>query len=758
MEPGGAPLHGVRVVEVSLGTSAVGAGPAGCLPGALLRDLGAEVLAVRSRNRSTLDAGVEFARVWNRGKQLVEVDPADPAAVTRRVTALAAGADVVFLTGAEELVERAGLSTAALTRAFPRLAVSRVRPAYHAAGAIGDLELLVAARSGLLTQIRAHRPGPAFADLPIAAAGAALSATVGALAILYERESTGVGGWSETSLYDGLQAILPMIVGSVEHHSPATTLLWRKQGPAEALSYRCADGEHLQLWFGAKGAYQAFLQHMGDPPSENGYNADLMSGAMVERGARWAAKFATRERDWWIDNLSGHSFRCEPVWRAGEALRDPHVREIGLSVEHRDPELGPLRALGPVLRVQAAGAGAPVAGRGGRLLSDVRVADLSAYLAGPVAPLILAELGADVVKVEPTTGDAHRAMEPMFAAGQRAKRALALDLKAPAATEVLRRLFRDSDVVHHNSRVGAAERLGYDEATVRAANPDAVYSFASGFGETGPRALLPANDQLMQALAGIEAGQGGHGGPPTYLVWGAVDVTGGWLAACGIIAGLYARRRHGGGRSVRTSLLGAALTLKSGAFLAGDRVVSGPVLDPDQTGYGAAYRIYRGRDGAWFALAAPDRQAWDGLRRVVARDELPATPPALRTESGAPQQAEQVLAAVFATRDAADWVRELGAAAVPVELVLDADRTAFVSGFLDDPVNRTLGRVTTHRWGERGLVAQPRFGPRLGPAAPPPVRSGIPGLGEHTGEVLAELGFTADERATLIESGTVRAG
>ena len=182
---------------------------------------------------------------------------------------------------------------------------------------------------------------------------------------------------------------------------------------------------------------------------------------------------------------------------------------------------------------------APTHNGGARLLDGVRVLDLSAYLAGPITPLVLAELGADVVKVEPVTGDVHRNMDPMFAAGQRGKRAVALDLKAPDAPRVLEQLFRASDVVHHNARVGLAERLGYDEATVRAVNLDVVYSFASGFGETGPRAQLPTNDQLMQALSGIEAGQGGAGQPPTFLVWGAVDVTSGWLSACGVLAGLY---------------------------------------------------------------------------------------------------------------------------------------------------------------------------------------------------------------------------
>ncbi|MGW1029454.1 CoA transferase [Streptomyces sp. NPDC002577] len=754
-----APLEGLRVVEVSLGVSAVGAGLADGLPGTLLRDLGAEVTRVQAARRSTLDAGVEFARVWARGKEIVEVDDEYPARTTGTISALARDADVLFLVGGEQLVERRGLGYRDLARSNPRLVVVRIRPSRNSSGAIPDLELLVHARSGLLTQIRGHRPGPVFGDLAVAGAGAGLSATVGALACLYERETTGLGGWAETSLYDGIQATLPMIIGRVQYHSPSTTLLWKDQGPVEALSYRCADGEYMQLWFGAKGAYEAFLEHMGDPPSEKGYNADLMSGAMVERGERWAEKFATRERDRWVEELAGRKFRCEPVWRPGEALRDPHVRETGLSVDHQDPERGAMTVLGPVVRVTPAGDSTPQQGpQGARLLSGVRVLDLSAYLAGPVAPLVLAELGADVVKVEPPTGDVHRSMEPMFAAGQRGKRAVALDLKAPGAPAVLERLFRWSDVVHHNSRVGLAERLGYDEATVRAANPDVVYSFASGFGDHGSRALLPANDQLMQALSGIEAAQGGAGRPPTYLVWGAIDVTGGWLAACGMLAGLYARHRRGGGQSVASSLLGAALTLKSGAFLAGDRAVGGPALDEQQTGYGAAYRIYQGGDGAWFALAVPDPAAWDRLRGLVRLDGLPVSPPPLRTEPGIPQPEEALLEEAFRAKDAAVWVSELRAAGVPVEPVVEADRTAFAAGFVDDPVSHRLDRVVSHRWGSRGRVDQPCFPPRLGPAPRPPAPSDIPGLGEHTAQVLEVLGFDAAERAALAASGTVADG
>jgi crotonobetainyl-CoA:carnitine CoA-transferase CaiB-like acyl-CoA transferase len=474
---------------------------------------------------------------------------------------------------------------------------------------------------------------------------------------------------------------------------------------------------------------------------------------MVARGKRWAARFATRDRSWWLDFLAGHDFRCEPVLRPGEALLDPHVRDVGLAIDHHD-----ITVLGPALRVAPTGAASrPVSSAGGPLLGGVRVLDLSAYLAGPVAPLVLAELGADVVKVEPVAGDVHRHMEPMFAAGQRGKRAIALDLKSTDAATVLERLFRWSDVVHHNSRLGLAERLGYDELTVRAANPDVIYSFASGFGAHGRRAQLPVNDQLIQALTGVEAAQAGGGQPPRFLTWGALDVAGGWLAACGILAALYARRRTGAGQVVSSSLLAGGLVLKSGAFVATStgQVVAGPVLDAGQRGYGAAYRLYQGRDGRWLALAVPDDATWARLRKLVDASGLPATLPPLRRAGAGPQPEEDLLEAAFRAADARTWVDRLRRADVPVEPVADVDRTGFTAGFVDDPVNRQLGRVVTHYWGDRGRVDQPTFPPRMGPGPRPGAGAWIAGLGAHTAEVLGELGFDAEARAKLAAAGAI---
>ena len=195
------------------------------------------------------------------------------------------------------------------------------------------------------------------------------------------------------------------------------------------------------------------------------------------------------------------------------------------------------------------------------------------------------------------------------------------------------------------------------------------------------------------------------------------------------------------------------MLLKSGAFLADGTVLTGPVLDHGQTGYGAAYRIYRAKDGIWLALAIQDSGAWQRLREVAGREDLPRSPPPLRTGNGERQQAEEVLEQVFATKDAAAWVAELRAAAVPAELVAEEDRTGFIARLLDDPVSRQVRGVVTFDWGARGRLEQPAFPLRFGPAPRPGARAHIPGLGEHTDTILDALAFDQEARAKLAAAG-----
>jgi crotonobetainyl-CoA:carnitine CoA-transferase CaiB-like acyl-CoA transferase len=262
------------------------------------------------------------------------------------------------------------------------------------------------------------------------------------------------------------------------------------------------------VWFGGKGMYRALLGVLGDEPSTDGYYTDQMTGKLGERAARWVSFFAARPRDAWIRGLREAGVACEPVLGPGELLADPHLAETGLAV--RRPDGG--RQVGPPIEVrplrsrtsrrrQLRSSGPNEDGgvpRGPALLAGLRVVDFSAFVAGPLAAQILADLGADVVKVEPPGGEAMRAAAYAVAACQRGKRSLALDISAAEARPVIERLLTRADVVLHNFRVGVAERLGIDAETVARLNPDAVYGHATAFGTTGRRAAFPGNDALMQ--------------------------------------------------------------------------------------------------------------------------------------------------------------------------------------------------------------------------------------------------------------------
>ncbi|HEY8527649.1 MAG TPA: CoA transferase [Acidimicrobiales bacterium] len=782
------PCAGLSVVEVAAGVGDLSLGLAGGLPGMLLVELGAEVTRFTGRSGAGAPPGIDdhlaWGRVWHRDKRVVATD--DPA----EIRAALAAADVALVYGPEDLVEARGLGWCDLRADHPGLVYARCRPSRTGAGPLDDHALLVEARTGFCTQLAGHRPGPIFVEVRAPGAGAAVVLTTSVLALLRRRALTGAGGWAETSLYDGLLATLGCMIGRSERAAPEIEGYWEKGSTFPNFLYRCADGELIQVWFGGKGMYAKLIEVLGDEPSTEGYYTDQATGALRARAERWKSIFATRPRAEWAERLRAVGVPCEPVLGPGEALSDPHVLETGLAVRrteqghddvvvaspivvgplsergpdadglpHADgladadggPDGGAGSGAGPVVRVPS-----PGGPRG--LLDGLRVLDFSAFVAGPLAAEVLADLGAEVVKVEPPQGEAMRGAAYAVAACQRGKRSLAMDINAPEARPVVERLIAWADVVLHNFRVGVSERLGIDEETVARINPGAVYCHASAFGTTGPRATSPGNDALMQALTGFERAIGGAGNDPIAATWIPIDMFGGWVAAAGILAGLYARAVTGEGRRVTTSLLGAGLLLHSGVFQRDGELVRGPELDAAQTGYGPGYRIYRAGDGRWLALVVPDADAWGRLRALVGSDDVPERYAPLRggADEGAARAAEAALEAAFATAPAAEWVARLRGAGLPAEPVEEMDRDRFRQGILDDPVNRQLGRVAAYDTADWGWFEQ--IGPllRCGPERGSGPETMLPRAGEHSVAVLEDLGFTPDEIDGLLSSKAVR--
>ncbi len=725
------PCAGLTVVEVAVGTSELGLGLAGGVPGMILADLGASVVRVVGSQAAPIDRQVTWGRAWHRDKQTVVTD--DAAEVAARL----GDADVALVYGPPSRVEARGLGYGDVCATNPGLVYARCRPSWNATGTMDDYALLVEARSGFCTQLAGHRPGPIFLDYPATGGGTAFLLTTSVLALLGQRAATGRGGWSETSLYDGMLTTLGCMVGRSERAPVEVESYWEHGSTFPNFLYRCADDELIQVWFGGKGMYAALIDVLGDEPSKEGYYSDQTNGLLNARAVRWRETFATRPRDAWIPLLRDAGVACEPVLAPGQVLPDPHAAANGLALartdgSHHDLVVGSPISVGPLTDVPVPADAPTVAPTdaptdvvvgsdpvGDRLLAGVRVLDFSAFVAGPLAAQVLADLGADVIKVEPPEGEAMRAAAYAVAACQRGKRSLAMDINAPSARPVVERLIQWADVVLHNFRVGVSERLGIDEETVARLNPQAVYCHASAFGTTGPRARFPGNDALMQALTGLERAAGGQGNDPTSPSWIPIDMSGGWVAAAGVLAGLYARATRGQGQRVATSLLGAGMLLQSGVYQRDGACVRGPALDGDQTGYGPGYRIYQAGDDQWLAVVIADQDAWAAIGAQPEASALPHDYVPLRggADDTVARTAETALEAAFATAPAATWVHRLRQLGALAEVIGATSRDGFRQGILDDPVNRQLGRVASYRTADWGHFEQIGRLARCGPGA-----------------------------------------
>src|SRR5262249_12344978 len=220
------------------------------------------------------------------------------------------------------------------------------------------------------------------------------------------------------------------------------------------------------------------------------------------------------------------------------------------------------------------------------------------YIAGPMGTMLLADLGADVVKVEPPAGDYGRNIPKAFVGCQRNKRSLAIDLRRPESSPVIDALARWADVVHHNMRLDAAARLGIDDDRLRAINPRLVYCHLSAYGNRGPRATWPGYDAVFQAAGGWELAAAGAGNPPQWQRFGMLDQLAGMLSVVATLLALRERERSGRGQMVHASLLGATVLTTSEVSLRPDGTLTpAPLLDPTQSRIDAWHGLYETADG-----------------------------------------------------------------------------------------------------------------------------------------------------------------
>lgn len=391
-------------------------------------------------------------------------------------------------------------------------------------------------------------------------------------------------------------------------------------------------------------------------------------------------------------------------------------------------------------------------------LAGLKVIEIGMAMAGPFCAMTLGDYGADVIKVERTgSGDEARRWAPYFdakvsyyfAAANRNKRSLEIDLKTPEGIDILRRLAAETDVVIDNFRVGTLDGLGIGYEDLRRINPRLIYCSISGFGTTGPRAQERANDIFMQAFAGAMSVTGAEDGDPAKAGISVADVGAGMFGTIGILMALEERRRTGKGQRVETSLMESQIAMLSYNFTYFFATGRPPVRQGASMALSPAYRAFQASDD-WVVVAAFTDRMWEGVCRVVGKTDWISDPRYATKDQRKALSKELVsdLKSLFQQRPVEEWVALLAAEGVPATRVNNIEQVIAEPQVRD---RQMIMRVDHPTAGPISMAGLPiKFSD-----SPGSVRSSSPLLGGHTEAILMEAGYSQAEIDSMKARGIV---
>ncbi|HLY57703.1 MAG TPA: CoA transferase [Stellaceae bacterium] len=773
------PLSSLTVVDL-------GTGMAPAVAVRILADAGARVIRVEPAAGDPFYDVYPAYRVWHRGKEIERlVSLSDP-----RLAALLGSADVAILGGEDFPGHSWRADAAAIAAAHPRLVVLDITgypPGLDAEGRPAA-ELLVEARSGITFEQYSDRP--MAWNFRAAQCGAALQGVVAVLAALCARERTGSGQLATTSLWEGaVMWCLPHWY-AIERPSGSVNFVMPKD--PHALIFRCADGKYVHFVLGSFGSKGRLYRILGiDDPSVHPDDPGMPSPAKGNKNFFGDIDLLTE----YVARIPSDTLLAA-LWEAGVAgdrvlppggcWDDPQVQHNGIVKTLADgtrtiglpfsltgagetPPPVPLppgegERNGPISPPPPAGGGwgegatpsdnrdpskntslRAVAHEGDGVLSGITVLDFGPFVAGPYTSIALVDLGAEVIKVEPLTGDPNRAVFRSFASVNRGKRSIAVELKTPEGAEIVRLLTERANVVINNFRPGVSERLGLDPASLHRRKPDLVVLETTGYGSTGPSGQRAGYDMIFQAFCGFEDLGASGGRAPLWNRSAMVDYAGGIAGSIALLIALWQRGRTGAGASAATNLLNAGLTLlpelirrPDGAFTGVDR------LNPEHTGTHPANACYRTADG-WIALVLPT----DAMA-ATALEELGLSAKVAPSRAAWDAADAEVIASAIAARSSRDLLDAFERRGVWAEPCLEKGESHLV-----DPA--LAARGTLFAWESRKLGTVTQLG-RLFQLAgsKSAARPIVPEIGEDTRDVLAELGYAAAEIDDLVARKIVR--
>jgi crotonobetainyl-CoA:carnitine CoA-transferase CaiB-like acyl-CoA transferase len=688
----------------------------------LLAEAGATVVLIEPQGGDLARGSAAFA-VHNRSKYSVALHDVDD------IERLLARADVLIHDRSD-----AYLSDAALKARHPHLITSHIGgwPNGHPNAATPVDDALVLAEAGICDEQRAvNREGPIYLRFPLGEGGAAYLCAIAVLARLV----AGKSGAANTSILQGALTSVIMLWSRAEH--PTKSLEGGYNKAINAYQFECADGLWIHVMSNPDNCptMRAGLDALHPNVREEAIAARSGAPVVPSFGAN-ALVFKQHPRSYWLDELWANDVSVQPVLPMGDLYADEQARINGYVVEVDDPVLGKTLQPGSPMQIDPPAfvqRAAPTLNDGRDVvaawdirppipattelaypLQGLKILDLGNFLAGPFATMILASLGAEVIKLEAATGDMMRHAEWAFAACQRGKRSIALNLKDPAGRPVLEELVKWADVVHHNLRMPAATKLGLDYPTLKAINPNIVYCHVSSYGPVGPRKDWPGFDQLFQASCGWEFEGAGAGNPPIWYRFGMMDHQCAMASTVATLLALHKRKQTGEGGFVAASLLGGGMmTLRETVSLADGTLAPYPKLDSDQMGVSETRRLVHCTNG-WI-MVVTDAPVED--LEAMSVDDAIAN---VKVKGGHAVRAQENQRETFLS-DPANRAAKL-AVSYPHKVYGQFEQvgTFFDFGDLDTKFDRA-----------------------------PPI------LGEHSREILAEFGFDTQETANMIASGLV---
>lgn len=608
------------------------------------------------------------------------------------------------------------------------------------------VDLLAAASSGLCYEQHSDRPIAFAFQAPTY--GAVLLGLAGLFAALLEREVTGLGKTVRTSMRRGATLWWSGFWSSAEHPDAAFANVIPKD--VRPLIFKCKDGRHVHFVLGSAGSVAKLFSSLGIELAVDADDRGFPNPAGGPRNYFFPDMDLLQRHVEEIDlqellvRLRAAGIAAEEVSKPGAIWDDEQI--IANAIVNTTP-CGWRQVASPVSLEINTNSQDPTRTRSpipGRPALRIRIVDFGSFVAGPYASKTLADLGADVIKVEPPGGDPTRAMIRDFSAANRGKRSICIDAKSEAGREVMKRLCQDADAVHHNFRADVAKRLGLDPSDLRRTSSDLMIMRTSGYGTRGPKSRYPGFDMVIQACSGLEYAAAGQGNPPMWYRSPVVDYAAGAVGAIATLMALFERQRVGAAVTADVSLLSVGMFLGSEVVQSPDGSFMGMrELDTRQTGFHPAEALYQTADG-WIAIAARSKEMATRLATVLGVEGE------LSSREHWDESARETVAVRIRMRTTLELLDELSKTDVWAAPCIEQGWAALRNDSALGCAN-LIGSTSTDQRGTVIFVGS--LLQRIGDLPAP--NTAVPDLGEHTSAILLEVGFTEREIEDLYDRGIV---